>query len=225
MDKEKLKLALSKVKECSNKRNFIQSIDLIVTLKDFDLKKSENQIDMFVSLHHSNGKKIKVCGLVGPEMKGVAANDLDFAIDVDDFEKYSKDKKLLKKLAEDYDFFVAQATLMPKVAQTFGRVLGPRNKMPNPKAGCVVPPNVNLLQLKAKLMNTVRVTVKLAPQVQVAVGKEDMDEEIVIDNALTIYNQLVHHLPNELHNVKDIMLKMTMGPAVKIGADIQEEIK
>jgi large subunit ribosomal protein L1 len=225
MDKEKVKLALNKVRESSSKRNFKQTIDMIITLKDLDLKKPDHQMDLFLSLHQSNGRKTKVCGLVGSELKDQAIKELDFVVDLTEFEKYAKDKKKMKKLCEDYDYFIAQSTLMPKIAQTFGRVFGPRNKMPNPKSGSVVPPNANLAPLKAKLQNTIRIFIKTSPQYQVAVGKEDMDDDIIIDNILTIYNQILHNLPNEIHNIKDVMLKMTMGPAVKIGADLDEAKK
>jgi len=224
MDKKKFTSALKKIKEASNKRNFNQSVDLIVTLKDLDLKKPDHQVDFFLPLHHSNGKKIKLCGLVGPELKESSQKELDFTVGVDEFEHYAKDKKLIKKLADEYDFFVAQATLMPQVAKTFGRILGPKNKMPNPKSGCVVPPNANLAQVKGRLQNMVRVLVKISMQFQIAVGKEDMEDEIVLDNAITVYNQLVHHLPNEFHNIKNIFMKLTMGPAVKVGSEDETEV-
>jgi len=225
MNKNDVIAALKQAKESSNKRNFSQTVDLIITLKDLDLKKPENQVDFFLPLHHSNGRQTKVCGLVGPEMKEVSEKDLDFSIVSDDFAAYAKDKKKVKKLAEGYDFFIAQANLMGAVAQTFGRVFGPRNKMPNPKSGCVVPPSANLSQLKARLQNTVRIQIKTAKQLQVAIGKEDMDEAKLVENAITIYDQLVHHLPNEIHNIKCAFLKLTMGPSVKVGGAAEEEVE
>ncbi len=224
MNKNQIKSALKKAIESSNKRNFKQTVDLIVTFKDLDLKKPDNQVDFFLPLHHSNGRKIKICGLVGPEMRDSAQKNLDFSVDVDDFPSYAKDKKKVKKLADEYDFFVAQANLMGKVAQTFGRVLGPKNKMPNPKSGCVVPPSANLTILKSRLNTMVRVMVKTSLQYQVAIGKEDMDTEHIIDNAMTVYDQLIHHLPSEIHNIKNIYIKLTMGPAVKVGAEEKVEV-
>lgn len=222
MNKQDILNALKKAKESSNKRNFKQSIDLIVTLKDLDLKKPDNQVDLFTQLHHGHGRKIKICGLVGPEMIDNAKKEFDLAIDSDSFDSYAKDKKKTKKLAVEYDFFVAQANLMAKVAQVFGRVLGPRNKMPNPKSGCVVPPNANLPALKQKLNKTVRILVKTLPMFQVALGKEDQNEEEVVDNIITIYNQLMHHLPSEEHNIKAVFLKLTMGPAVKVVSEAKQ---
>lgn len=215
MDKDKLKEAIKKLKETSKKRNFSQSFDLIVNLKDLNLKKPEEQIEQFIPLHYSKGKVSKICALVGAELIDDAKQSMDFAIHSDDFEKY-KDKKAVKKLASEYDWFIAQATVMPKVAQVFGRVLGPRGKMPNPKAGCVVPPKAALAPLAEKLKKTIAARAKVAPIIQVTVGKEDQKEEEIIDNIITIYNALIHKLPKEQHNIKNVLLKMTMGKPVKL---------
>ncbi|MFT4303082.1 MAG: 50S ribosomal protein L1 [Candidatus Woesearchaeota archaeon] len=223
MNTEKLLLALKSARESAGKRNFNQTVDMILTFRDMDLKKPDNQVDFFTQLHHSTGKTVKVCGLVGPEMKEAAKKELDFVVDVDEFEQYAKDKKKIKKLADEYDFFIAQANLMAKVAQTFGRVFGPKNKMPNPKSGCVVPANANLSALKKKLQTTVRVMVKTSLQYQVAIGKEQMDDNVIADNALALYNQIVHHLPSEANNINNTFLKLTMGPAIKVGADEAEK--
>jgi len=225
MDKEQVKAALKKAIESSNKRNFKQTVDLIITLKDLDQKKPDHQVDFFLPLHYPTGRQFKVCGFVGPEMKDAAKRDLDFAIITDDFPIYEKDKKKIKKLANEYDYFIAQANLMAKVAQIFGRTLGPKNKMPNPKSGCVVPPGANLAALKQRLLTTVRVLAKTAPYFQVAVGKEDMDQDHIADSIMTIYQQMVHHLPGEMNNIKDVSIKLTMGPCVKVTASEAPEAK
>ena len=177
MNNEELKEAIENVKKNSPKRKFNQSYDLIINIKNLDLKKTENHVDLFVHLNHERGKKIKICGLVGPELKEASKEVLDKTIVVDEFEKYIKDKKLIKKLTEDYDFFVAQANIMPKVAAAFGKVLGTRGKMPNPKAGCIVPPNANLSAVSKKLQHTVRVSVKTGPLFQCRVGNEKSEEK------------------------------------------------
>ena len=68
MEKEQFQSALAKAKDISNKRNFKQSVDLIINLTGLDPKKPEHQLDLFVTMPHSRGKKIKVCGLVGAEL-------------------------------------------------------------------------------------------------------------------------------------------------------------
>ncbi|MDP7116536.1 MAG: hypothetical protein QF632_05365 [Candidatus Woesearchaeota archaeon] len=208
--------SLGKIREQSSKRKFKQTIDFIATFKDIDLKKADQQVDFYATLHYSKGKPVKVAALVGPELLANAKENCETAINVDDFDQYVKDKKLTKKLATDHDFFIAQATIMPKVATSFGKVLGPKGKMPNPKAGCVVPPNANLKPLVEKLTKTVKVIAKTMPMVQVAVGTEEMKDEEIADNIKTVYDQLVHNLPNEKHNVNHIILKLTMGKPFRI---------
>lgn len=215
MDKEQILSAIAKAKDISQKRNFKQSYDFIINLKGLDLKKQEHQIDTFVTLPHSRGKKIKVCALVGAELEEHSKSVCDFVILSDSFEKY-KDKKEIKKLANSFDFFIAQANIMPKIASAFGRVFGPRGKMPNPKSGCIVPPNANIRALYEKLQRTIRANAKSAPLIQCGIGSEDANAGDIAENALTIYNSLLQALPNENHNIKDVYIKLTMGKPVKV---------
>ncbi|MBW3015042.1 50S ribosomal protein L1 [Candidatus Woesearchaeota archaeon] len=214
MDKSEVLKTIEQVKKDSKKRNFKQSYDLIITLKNLDLKKPEHTPDFFQELHFDIGKKKKIAALVGAELKDEASKVCDLVIIDDDFPGY--DKKKQKAIAKDYDYFIAQANMMGKVATTFGKVLGPRGKMPNPKAGCVVPPKASLKPLYDKLQRLSRISVKKAQMMQMIVGKEDMKDEEVADNIITVYNGLIHHLPNEVNNVKAVMLKLTMGKPVEI---------
>lgn len=200
----------------SKKRNFKQKVDLIVNLKDLDLKKPDNHVDFYTELKHPIGKKLKICALVGLELADEASKVCDLVISQAEFPKYVQDKKLTKKLTEEYDYFIAQADLMGKVAQTFGRIFGPRGKMPNPKAGCVVPPKTNLQPLYDRLQKTIRIMAKKDPIIHLMVGIEDMTDEDLAENIDLIYNQLVHHLPGEENNVKNTFVKLTMGKPIKL---------
>jgi large subunit ribosomal protein L1 len=215
MDKASVLKVIKELKEKSQKRNFSQTYDLIITLKDLDLKKPEHQVEFFQTLHYPRGKEIKICALIGPEMEAGAKGIIDYIL-VDDFPDYTKDKKTTKKLAGKYDFFIAQATIMPKVATSFGKIFGPKGKMPNPKAGCVVPPNAPLKPLVEKFHKIVKISAKTSLMVQAAVGKEDMPDEQVVDNIMTVFDALIHHLPNAEHNIKEVLLKLTMSKPIKI---------
>ena len=210
MNKEQVTQTLKKLKEDSKKRKFTQSYDLIINLKDIDLKKPDQNINSTATLHYSKGKQSKICALVGPELLPQAKEVCDLAISVDDFPKY-QDKKLAKKLANSYDTFIAQATIMPKLATTFGRVFGPKGKMPNPKAGCVVPPNANLKPLYEKLQKTIKLQTKNDLIIHTIIGSESMKDEEVIDNIMTAYDALVHTAYSGKNNIKSIFLKLTMG--------------
>jgi len=216
MNKENFKKAIELVKSNSPKRNFKQGYDLIVNLKDLDMKKPDQQVSNWAVLRYGKGKKVKTCALVGPELSATAKENCETVIMHSDFPKYASDKKLVKKLAKEHDFFIAQANIMPDVAKTFGRILGSRGKMPNPKIGCVVPPNANLKPLVEKLQKTVGLIAKTQLSIKCLIGMEDMKDEEVLDNIMTIYNNLIHTLPAEERNIKNIQLKFTMGPPATI---------
>ncbi len=226
MDKKQVTEALAKLRSISPKKNFKQSVDLIVNLKGLDLKKPEHKIDFYTQLGHPNGKEVKICALIGPELQETAKSSCEGIVLFDDFIKY-KEKKNVKKLANSYDYFIAQATIMKDIATSFGRVFGPRGKMPNPKAGCVVPPNANLKPLADRLKKTVRLRILNDPVIRCLVGKDDMKDAEIIENIMMVYDQIVHHLPNGSHNVKNLCIKLTMSPVVKVGEKTEEaeEIK
>lgn len=212
MDKKSVQKALEELKK-QPKRKFIQSYDLIINLKNIVIK--QNPVDFFVTLHCPKGRKNKVAAFVDQQLAEQADKFCNLTLKEANFEKY-KDIKALKKLADEYDYFVAQVTLMPKVAAAFGKVLGIKGKMPNPKLGCVVPPNANLEPLVKRLSTTVRLAAKKGTNLQCMVGKEDQPDEEVIDNVITIYQAALKQLPNEEQNVKNVTLKLTMGKPVKI---------
>lgn len=212
MEKERIIKALDVLKE--HKRKFSQSYDLIVTLKDMDVK--TQPVDTFVVLPNWRGNKIKVCALVGQELGDQAEKACELVIRDKDFLLYKEDKKKPKQLAREYDFFIAQANLMAQIASIFGRNLGPRGKMPNPKAGCVIPPNANVAAVVERLKKTVQVKTRNQPVIQCIVGNEQMPNEQVVENILTVINTLVKMLPNEEHNLRAVYLKKTMSNVVKV---------
>ena len=214
MDQKQVIEALKKLKDSSKKRNFKQGIDLIITLKDLDTKKTENQITVFANLPNVVGET-KICALVGPEMKE-EAKSADKVVLLDEFDSYKQNKKATKKLGSEYGFFVAQANIMTQVAGAFGRILGPRGKMPNPKAGCVVLPKTNLAPIVAKLKKTVKLTSRNALMLQCSVGREDMEESKVVENIISIYNQVLHAMPQEKNNIREVMVRLSMSKPVKV---------
>jgi large subunit ribosomal protein L1 len=216
MDKQLIEATLKKVKDNSPKKNFKQSIDLIINLRGLDLKKADHQLNMFVTLHHDTGKKVSVCALVGPYLESKAKEVCDEVILSDQFERFKKAD--IKKIANKHNFFIAEASVMPKIATVFGRILGPKGKMPNPKIGGVLPPNGDVKSLVTKLKRTVNLATKNEPTVKCMVGKEGTDNSI-IDNILTVYNSTVQKLPNEKQNVKSVLLKLTMGPPFVVGKE------
>ena len=213
MNKQSIIKALEELRKLP-KRKFSQSVDLVITLKDLDLKKPTDTVDFYMSLPANITKKKKICAFVGAELADQANKHCDKVIPEPEFGKY--DKKAMKKLATEYDYFIAQANIMVKVAAKFGRILGTRGKMPNPKAGCVVPPKANVQAVVQKLQTLILLKTNKSPVVHATIGSESASDEEIIKNASTIVDQVIHHLPNEAANVKNVYLKLTMSKPVKL---------
>lgn len=214
MNKKEVLDALAKLR-AEKPRKFKQAVELIVNLKDLNLKNPDQQVEFFANMPEAFGKN-KICAFVGGELEAEAKKVCDLTITQAELAKYQKDKKASKKLADEYDFFIAQANIMGQVAGAFGRVFGPRGKMPNPKAGCVVPPKANLQPLYDRLQKTVKISAKKFPVIQLKVGTEEMSDEALVKNILYFYDQIVHHLPKERHNVRGALLKFSMTKPVKL---------
>jgi large subunit ribosomal protein L1 len=216
MNKNEALEAIKSLRKDHKEKKFVQMVDLIINLQELDFKKPEHQIDFYITLPYSTGKKKNIAALVDTDLFDEAKSSCDVVIPLHQFEEFAKDKKKIKKLAKQNDFFIAQSTIMTKIAATFGRVLGPKNKMPNPKAGCVVLPRTNLKPLYDKLQKTVRVLARNKPIIQITIGREDMPDEQIADNLLIVYEQVIHHLPKERNNLKNMFVKTTMGPSKKV---------
>ena len=216
MDKQKILDALSVLRANSPKRKFSQTVEMIVNLKDIDIKKAENNVDTFTILPNGRGKKIKTCAFVDDEQVLEAKKHCDFVIEKDKFP--AMDKKTIKNIAGQVEFMLSQANLMPQVAANFGRILGPKGKMPNPKAGGIIPPKAQIEPLIKKLNKTIRLRTKNEAIVKCPVGTESMTDEELTANIMAAITALSHALPSEENNIKEILLKMTMSSPIKVGA-------
>ena len=206
MDLEQdLKKALKELRK-EKERKFDQTVDLIINLQKFNLKKYN--LNLFVNVPHKIKDK-KIAGFFETKHSQIET------ITKDAFKKYGG-KNELKKLVKKYDFFIAQASLMPKVATTFGRVLGPAGKMPSPQLGILM--NINdksISELKIKINNSLKIRAKEA-SIKLSVGKQSMSDEKIIENILAIYNAILKSLPRDKENIKNVELKFTMTKPQKI---------
>lgn len=203
--KEDLKKALAELRK-EKERKFDQTVDLIINLQKFDIKKS--QLNVIVNVPFKIKEK-KVCAFLESENNNVKT------ITGKQFKKYS-DKKELKKLVKNFDFFIAEGKLMPKVATTFGRVLGPAGKMPSPQLGILMDVNDKAIEeLKEKINNSIKIKIKEA-SIKVAIGKQSMKDEEIVENMFTVYNAVLNNLPKNKENIKNIEVKFTMTKPQKI---------
>lgn len=226
MEKQEVLKTLKELREKSPKRKFQQSVDIIINLQNLDLKKPEHKVDLYLQLPHFSGKKSKICAFVDAQLAQKAKGAFDTVILKEEFAKWQNNKKEQKKLATSHDFFVSQVEIMAQVAAIFGKVLGARGKMPNPKAGCVVPGNIPSVEhLANKLQTTVRLQTKNELSVKASVGIESMKDEDLADNILSVYNTLLSKLPQEKNNIRYMALKLTMSQMVRIGEAVRQKAK
>ncbi|MEM4259519.1 MAG: hypothetical protein QXS38_02040 [Candidatus Pacearchaeota archaeon] len=201
-----LKEALVELRKEENKRKFDQSVDLVISLKGIDPKK--DNIATIVNIPHKIKDK-KICGFLTKK------SNVIHTISNLDFPKY-KDKKSLKKLVKEFDFFIAEAKLMPAVATTFGKVLGPAGKMPSPQLGIMTSEDEESVRnLIDKISKSVKIRIKEAA-LKTTIGKESMPDEQIIENARAIYNGIVNILPAKKDNIKKIMIKLTMSRPLQV---------
>ncbi|AHL21676.1 MULTISPECIES: 50S ribosomal protein L1 [Thermococcus] len=211
-DRQKLVEAVKEAKARAKPRNFTQTVEIAVNLKDIDLRKPENRFKLEVVLPHGRGKEPKIAVIAdGAVAEAAKKLGLD-VISGEQLEEIAKSPREARKLAKRYDFFIAAAPLMPKIGKYLGRYLGPRNKMPQ-----VVPPTMtNLEPIVARLKKTVRIQLKNNPVVHAPIGTEDMDDEKLAENAEAVLNAIINKLERGENQVKSVYVKTTMGPAVKV---------
>ena len=210
--KETISKAISEVRTKTEKRKFNQSIELAVRLREIDFKKTESRISENLELPTPTSKDVKVAVVAGGDLATRArAAGADLIIGKDDLDKMGREKKQARKVAQNYDFFVAEAPLMPLVGKTLGQILGPRGKMPTP-----IPPTAPIDDIIKRNRRNVRLKMKDQAVVQCKVGTEDMPDDALVQNIQTVISRLEAKLEKGPKNIKSIAIKASMGPPVKI---------
>jgi large subunit ribosomal protein L1 len=214
LDNKTITEAIKQAKAQSGQKKFNQTVDLILDIVEIDMKAPEGKIQEIVELPYV-GKPNKVCVLAssGDFIVKAKNSQAEKVIERSDLDALNGKKKELRKLASDYDVFICEVPLMPLVGKTLGPVLGPRGKMPIP-----VPPNADLAALIAKHRKTVIVRMRAQPIIQVSVGQEQMKDEELVENTMTVLRVLDGKLKRGLKNVKYAFIKTSMGEPVKIKA-------
>ena len=113
-------------------------------------------------------------------------------------------KRAIRKLAKQYDFFIAPPDLMPLLGRVIGPIFGPRGKMPE-----VVPPNVDVKTVVERLRRVVRVRLRNEPVIKVRVGAEGQKPEEILTNILAVLEELNRKFPLRQY-LRDIYIKKTM---------------
>jgi len=204
--------AVKEVKGKSEKRNFVQSIELVINLQDVDPKKPESKIQELIELPYPPGKENRVCVVASGEMALKAKRaGADSVVERGDLEAIVGDKKRQEELAKNYDFFIAEAPLMPIVGRSLGATLGPKGKMPTP-----IPPTANIADQIKKHRKMVLMRLRGQPVLQCRIGNENMPDEEITQNVEAVIRRIEGKLKRGIKNIRSIHLKTTMGPPVKV---------
>lgn len=192
--------------DTAKKINFDQSVDLIINLKEFDVRKQG--FSLFIQVPNKIKDK-KIAGFFEKESKVIDS------IKKESFIRY-KEKKDIRKLVKTYDFFVSNARLMPAVATSFGRALGPAGKMPSPQLGILTDEDEKTIKdVVDKINSNVKIKVK-EPSIKVSIGKQSMDNKKIMQNAFFVYKNILETLPRKIDNIKNVKIKFTMSKPVKV---------
>lgn len=191
-----------------NCTKFDSSVDVHIRL-GIDPKKADQALRGTVSLPHGTGKTKRVLVLCPPDKEAEArAAGADF-VGLDEF---------VAKIEggwTDVDVIVATPSVMPKIGR-LGKVLGPRNLMPNPKTGTVtndVAPAVT--EVKG---GKIAFKVDKTGIIHASIGRISFEPKKIAENAQELINTLIRMKPATAKGIylKGISMASTMSPGVNV---------
>lgn len=210
VDKNKvysLKEASLLVKEV-NTTKFDASVDLHIRL-GVDPKKADQAIRGTVSLPHGTGKTKKVLVLCPPEKEAEArAAGADF-VGLDEF---------VQKIEAgwvDIDVIIATPSVMPKIGK-LGKILGPRNLMPNPKTGTVT--NDVAAAVNEVKGGKIAFKVDKAGIIHASIGRVSFSIEKITENSNELINAIVRAKPSSSKGtyLKSVFMASSMSPGIAV---------
>ena len=193
-------------------RKFVETIEVAINLRDVDLQNPQKRINAEVALPHGRGRPSRVAVFAQGEMAVISKKIVDTVLGPDQIDELSENKREARKLADKYDFFIAETGLMATIGKSLGVVLGPRGKMPRP-----IPPQADIERIINSLTNLVPVRSKDRPTFHVPFGNVSMPQEQLADNLETILKRVESNLDRGTDNIASIWVKTTMGKAVRLG--------
>ena len=202
--------AVSLALEEAPQRNFRETVDLAINLRDLDLNDPSNRVDESVVLPAGTGQETQIVVFAEGETAVRARDVADEVLDSDDLEDLGDDDRA-KDLADETDFFVAEANLMQDIGRYLGTVLGPRGKMPTP-----LQLDDDVVDTVNRMKNTVQLRSRDRRTFHTRVGAEDMSAEDISDNIDVIVRRLEADLEKGPLNIDGIYVKTTMGPAKEV---------
>jgi len=192
------------------KRKFTETIELQIALKNYDPQK-DKRFAGTVRLKHVPRPKMRVCVIADQQhLDEAAANDIP-SKDAETLKKLNKDKKLVKKLAKEYDAFLASDSLIKTIPRILGPGLNKAGKFPS-----VVTHTETLASKVEEVKATIKFQMKKVLCLSVAVGHVQMSQDELYQNISLAVNFLVSLLKKNWQNVRALYIKSSMGPVQRI---------
>jgi large subunit ribosomal protein L1 len=204
-------MAVQKALEGAKKRNFVETVELAINLKDVDLSVPKNRITEDVILPNGRGKAVRICVIGGGELALKAKDVADLVITPEELQTIADDKKQAKKIANSTNYFIAEAPLMAVVGKRLGTVLGPRGKMPKP-----IPPGADPTGMVESLRKTVSIRTKDRITFHAPVGTVEMPVEQIAENIDALLKRIELKLEKGRMNIDSSYIKTTMGPSERL---------
>jgi len=204
-----LEEALKLAKETSYTK-FDASIDLALKL-NLDVRQADQQLRGAVSLPNGTGKVVRVLAATDDAAGTEAAKAAGADIVVDSAELTN----ILKSEKFDFDIIVTDPKMMPTLGR-FGKVLGPKGLMPNPKTGTVTPQVGKAVEEIKKGKANYRTDKNGI--IHTSVGKASMDAKALIENASVVFELIKKLKPSAVKGtyIHSFSVSASMGPSIKI---------
>merc|ERR1711871_706471 len=202
-----LKKAITTVLEGSKEkpRKFLETVELQIALKDYDTAR-DKRFAGTVKLPHVPRPRMKICTL-GDAAHCEQAQKLNMNFkSVEDLKKLNKNKKLVKKLAQQFDAFLASQVLIPQIPRLLGPGLNKAGKFPT-----LITASDNIENKANDVKSQVKFQLKKVLCMGVAIGNVGMSPDEMRQNSLMAINFLVSLLKKNWNNIRRLHLKSTMG--------------
>ena len=192
------------------KRNFTETIEAQITLKNYDPVRDKRFSGTF-RLPTVPRPNLKCC-VLGNAAHCEQADRIGVDhMSVEDLKKLNKNKKLVKKLAKRYDFFLASDNMIKQIPRLLGPGLTKAGKFPTLLAG-----GEDMQEKIDEVKSTIKFQMKKVMCLNVAVANVEMDKQQIIVNTQLSANFLASLLKKQWQNIGSIYIKSTMGPSIQI---------
>lgn len=204
---------VKRAREGATKRNFSQSVELTLVLKDIDVKRGFTLNDV-IELPNRLSDPASVCVIGTGDLSTRAKKaGIDRIIEPEELDRLGTNKREARKIVRSHDFFLADTSLMPNVGRSLGQFLGPKGKMPTPLLY-----GAPIETISSKFRNSIRVRTKNQLNLSAKIGDEKMEDSKLVGNAETVVNELEKKLPQGSKNIQNTIVKFTMGKTARLSS-------